>query len=43
MLLQLNIEPKRVRIEWIDTGEVGKLQNALNGFYDEIKKLGPIK
>lgn len=43
MLYQLNIEPERVRIEWIDTDEVGKLQNALNGFYDEIKKLGPIK
>ena len=43
MLSQLNIEPERVRIEWIDTGEVAKLQNAVNDFYDAMEKLGPIK
>lgn len=43
MLSQLNVEPERVRIEWVDTGEVGKLQNAMQVFYNEMKKLGPIK
>jgi len=43
MLSELNIEPERVRIEWIDTGEVAKLQNAVNGFYDAMEKLGPIR
>ncbi len=43
MLSQFNIEPERVRVEWVDTGEVGKLQNAWNVFYEEMKKLGPIK
>ncbi|MCK4226396.1 hydrogenase iron-sulfur subunit [candidate division WOR-3 bacterium] len=43
VLSQFNIEPERVRIEWIDTGEITKICDAMNGFYDEMLKLGPIK
>jgi len=43
LLKQLNIEPERIRLEWVSTGESMKLKQAITDFADEIAKLGPIK
>jgi len=42
MLKQLNIEPERVRLEYIGTGEVAKLHKAIREFRDSVVKLGPL-
>ena len=42
MLKQLNIEPERVRLEYIGTGEVTKLNKAIREFRDSVVKLGPL-
>ena len=43
ILKELNIDPKRVKLEWFSTGESAKLQNAINDFVKELEKMGPIK
>lgn len=43
MLKQLNIEPERIKLEWVDTGESIKVKDRIDTFYDEMKELGPIK
>jgi coenzyme F420-reducing hydrogenase delta subunit/NAD-dependent dihydropyrimidine dehydrogenase PreA subunit len=42
VLKELNIDPKRLKLEWFSTGESAKLQNAINGFIKDLEKLGPI-
>jgi coenzyme F420-reducing hydrogenase delta subunit/NAD-dependent dihydropyrimidine dehydrogenase PreA subunit len=43
ILKELNINPKRIKLEWFSTGESAKLQKAINEFTQEIEKMGPIK
>ncbi|MFC1569184.1 hydrogenase iron-sulfur subunit [bacterium] len=42
ILIQLGIEPNRLRLEWVDKGEVQVFQKSVTAFMDEIKALGPI-
>ncbi len=42
VLLQLGIEPERLRLEWISASEAPKFQSAVNGFIDEVAELGPL-
>jgi coenzyme F420-reducing hydrogenase delta subunit/formate hydrogenlyase subunit 6/NADH:ubiquinone oxidoreductase subunit I len=42
VLKELNIDPKRIKLDWFSTGESAKLQNAINGFVKELEKMGPI-
>lgn len=43
IMKQLNIEPERIKIEWVNTGEIMKVTNAVKSFSEEIMNLGPIK
>jgi coenzyme F420-reducing hydrogenase delta subunit/NAD-dependent dihydropyrimidine dehydrogenase PreA subunit len=43
MLKELNIEPKRVKLEWFSTGESAKLEQEINSFVKELEKMGPIE
>jgi len=42
MLPQLGIEPERLKLEWISASEGPQFQSAVNGFIDEVTKLGPL-
>jgi len=42
MLLQLGIEPERLKLEWISASEAPKFQSTVNEFIDEVTKLGPL-
>ena len=42
MLTQFGIEPERLKLEWISASEGPQFQSAVNGFIDEVPKLGPI-
>jgi len=42
MLPQLGIEPERLKLEWISASEASKFQSTVNGFIDEVTKLGPL-
>ncbi len=42
MLTQLGIEPERLKMEWISASEASKFQSTVNGFIDEVTKLGPL-
>jgi F420-non-reducing hydrogenase iron-sulfur subunit len=42
MLSQLGIEPERLRLEWISASEAPQFQSTINGFIDEVTKLGPL-
>ena len=42
MLLQLGIEPERLRLDWISASEAPKFQSTVNEFIDEVTKLGPL-
>jgi len=43
VLQQLNVDPERIRLEWVATGESAKLRDTMDRFHDELAKLGPIK
>jgi coenzyme F420-reducing hydrogenase delta subunit/NAD-dependent dihydropyrimidine dehydrogenase PreA subunit len=43
ILKELNIDPKRVRLEWFSTGESAKLTKAIDDYMKELEKMGPIK
>mgnify|MGYP000527655299 CR=1 FL=1 len=43
LLRQFNIEPERIKIEWVGTGESAKLGKAIDNFLNEIKELGPLQ
>ena len=42
MLPQLGIEPERLKLDWISASEASKYQSTVNGFIDEVTKLGPL-
>lgn len=42
MLQQLGYDPNRLKLEWIDKGEVQKFKKVTDVFVGEIGKLGPI-
>ena len=42
ILLQFGIEPERLKMEWIPASEASKFQSTVNGFIDEVTKLGPL-
>jgi F420-non-reducing hydrogenase iron-sulfur subunit len=42
MLPQLGIESERLKLEWISASEAPKFRSTVNGFIDEITKLGPL-
>ena len=42
MLPQLGIEPDRLKLEWISASEAIKFQSTVNGFIDDITKMGPL-
>jgi F420-non-reducing hydrogenase iron-sulfur subunit len=42
MLEQLGIASERLKLEWIDKGEAGKLQGAIKAFNETVEKLGPV-
>jgi coenzyme F420-reducing hydrogenase delta subunit/formate hydrogenlyase subunit 6/NADH:ubiquinone oxidoreductase subunit I len=42
VLKELNINPKRVKLEWFSTGESAKLEGAISDFIKELEKLGPV-
>jgi len=43
VLKELNINPKRIKLEWFSTGESAKLSKAIDEYVKEIEKMGPIK
>jgi coenzyme F420-reducing hydrogenase delta subunit/formate hydrogenlyase subunit 6/NADH:ubiquinone oxidoreductase subunit I len=43
MLKELNIDPKRIKLEWFSTGESAKLKNSIEMYAKELDKMGPIK
>lgn len=43
ILKELNIDPKRIRLEWFSTGESAKLSKAIDDFLKDLEKIGPIK
>ncbi|MFC1897350.1 hydrogenase iron-sulfur subunit [Chloroflexota bacterium] len=42
MLSQFGIESKRLRLEWIPASETSKFNSTMDGFIDEVTKLGPL-
>jgi len=42
MLTQLGLDSKRLKMEWIDKGEVSKFKQAVDTFVNEIRELGPM-
>jgi len=42
MLPQLGVEPERLSLEWISASEGTIFRSAVNGFIDEITRLGPL-
>jgi F420-non-reducing hydrogenase iron-sulfur subunit len=40
-LKELNIEPRRLRLEWISASEGAKFASTMNDFVNEVKSLGP--
>jgi coenzyme F420-reducing hydrogenase delta subunit/formate hydrogenlyase subunit 6/NADH:ubiquinone oxidoreductase subunit I len=43
ILKELNINPKRIRLEWFSTGESAKLKKSIDDFVKDLEKMGPIK
>ena len=41
LLKQLNIEPERVRLEWVSAAEGDKFAKIVTEMVEDIKKLGP--
>jgi coenzyme F420-reducing hydrogenase delta subunit len=42
MLTQLGVDSKRLKMEWVDKGEVSKLKQAVDTFVNEMSHLGPV-
>ena len=43
VLKELNIDPKRIKLEWFSTGESAKLSKAIDDYIKVLDKMGPIK
>ncbi len=42
VLEQFGVEPQRLKLEWIDKGEITKFKKSIGSFIEDLKKLGPI-
>jgi F420-non-reducing hydrogenase iron-sulfur subunit len=42
MFQQLGLESERLRLTWIDKGEVVAFEKAVEAFVDDVQKLGPL-
>jgi coenzyme F420-reducing hydrogenase delta subunit/heterodisulfide reductase subunit C len=42
VLKELNIDPKRIKLEWFSTGESAKLSKAIDEYVKDLEKMGPI-
>jgi coenzyme F420-reducing hydrogenase delta subunit/NAD-dependent dihydropyrimidine dehydrogenase PreA subunit len=42
MLKELNINPKRIKLEWFSTGDSAKLSKTIDEYIKELEKMGPI-
>lgn len=42
MLIQLGLDSKRLKMEWVDKGEVNKFKQAVETFVKEMSDLGPV-
>ena len=43
VLDDLGVEPERLKLEWIGTGEVQKFKNSIEEFTEKIEKMGPLE
>ena len=43
MMQQLGIDPKRLKLDWVDKADTAKFAQVRKDFMAEIKELGPIK
>ena len=43
LLVDMGIEPERVRLEWISASEADKLRAAMNDMVEKIRPLGPLR
>jgi coenzyme F420-reducing hydrogenase delta subunit/NAD-dependent dihydropyrimidine dehydrogenase PreA subunit len=43
ILKELNIDPKRIKLEWFSSGESAKLSKAIDEYVKVLEKMGPIK
>ncbi len=43
VLKELDIDPERIRLEWVSAGEGMRFQEVINEFIQKITLLGPIK
>jgi coenzyme F420-reducing hydrogenase delta subunit len=43
MIQQMDIDSKRLKMEWVDKGEVQKFQESVDLFMKDIETLGPIQ
>jgi F420-non-reducing hydrogenase iron-sulfur subunit len=41
MLIDLGVEPQRLRLEWISAAEADRLRDVMNEMVEQIKALGP--
>ncbi|MBN1754841.1 hydrogenase iron-sulfur subunit [bacterium] len=39
----MNINPDRLKVEWIKTNEVAKLEKAMDAFLDKVEEFGPVR
>jgi F420-non-reducing hydrogenase iron-sulfur subunit len=42
MLVDMGIEPERLRLEWISAAEGDKVKSVINDMVDKVKALGPL-
>jgi F420-non-reducing hydrogenase iron-sulfur subunit len=42
MLVQFEIEPQRLKLEWISAAEAQKFAQVIRDFTEEIRALGPL-
>ena len=42
LIHQLGIDSQRLKFEWVDKGEAGKLKNVVDTFVEDITQLGPL-
>ncbi len=42
VLVELGIEPERLRLEWVSASEGARYQGVVNEFVEQIRSLGPL-
>jgi F420-non-reducing hydrogenase iron-sulfur subunit len=43
LLLDLGVEPERIRLEWISASEADKLRDVMNEMIEQVRALGPAR